>query len=170
MNSDASPSESASRVGNHRESWSRRIARWYWGYDFFVSYNWASGGLYAVSLAERLRDLGYECFLDRAEFAAGDDWKQEGHNALRNTQRLVIIATREAIQNSRAVQLEVEIFTSRSHRVIPIVFDARFSPEERRQLPTLQRIPESTIEIIEQSSRIRVGPPRAASGDRLRDR
>src|SRR4051812_22868448 len=45
----------------------RRLASRFWGYDYFVSYHWASGGAYAVALAQRLRDRGYEVFLDRAE-------------------------------------------------------------------------------------------------------
>ena len=44
-----------------------------WGYDFFISYHWASGGTYAVNLAQRLRDRYFEVFLDRAEYAMGDD-------------------------------------------------------------------------------------------------
>ena len=82
----------------------RRFANKFWGYDFFVSYNWASGGTYAVSLAERLRERGYDCFLDQSEFAAGDDWRREAQKALRNTQRLVVVATRDAIVESEAVR------------------------------------------------------------------
>jgi hypothetical protein len=140
------------------ESLFRRFANRIWGFDFFVSYQWASGGPYALNLAEALRALHYECFLDRSEFAVGDDWRREAEKALRNSHRLVVIATREAIAHSRAVQHEVEIFISRSHRVIPIVFDKRFSDDERGQFPILQLIPDVTVDIVEESSRLDKGP------------
>jgi hypothetical protein len=141
-----------------RESLWRRFAYKFWGYDFFVSYNWTSGGPYAVSLAERLRDRGYDCFLDQSEFAAGDDWRKEAQKALRNTQRLVVVATRDAIVKSEAVRHEIELFTRRCERVIPVVFGARFSENEKRQLPTLQKIPDSTIDIVEDVTRLEKGP------------
>ena len=42
-------------------------------------------------------------FLDRAEFAAGDDWEVSGGPRLRNTKRLVLVATREALTASDPV-------------------------------------------------------------------
>ena len=151
-------SEPPSHSIHRRESLWRRLANRFWGYDFFVSYNWASGGPYAVSLAERLRDRGYDCFLDQSEFAAGDDWKSEAQKALQNTRRLVVVATRKAIAESEAVRHEIEVFTRRSERVIPIVFGERFSEEDQRQFPTLQQIPDSTIDMIEDIDRLDKGP------------
>ena len=141
-----------------RGSLFRRLANRIWGYDFFISYRWSAGGPYAVSLSERLRDTGYECFLDRSEFAVGDDWKKQGEVALRNTHRLVVIATRDAIENSAPVRHEIDVFVSRSHRVIPIVFGERFTDEEHERFPTLRSIPESTIDIIEDPDRQGIGP------------
>jgi len=146
----------------YKPSLLRRFVRFLWGYDFFVSYQWASGGTYAVSLAERLRDRGYDCFLDRAEFAAGDDWRTEAQQALRHTNRLVIIATRDAIAHSQPVRHELEVFTNRSNRVIPIVFGKRFSDEERRAFPTLALVPPVTVDVIEDHSRLEVGPSNQA--------
>mgnify|MGYP000331975236 CR=1 FL=1 len=108
------------------QSFWRRIASRLWGYDFFISYHWASGGAYAVALAQRLRDLNFDCFLDRAEYAMGDDWKSQGKKALHNTQRLVLVATPEAVWHSDPVAREVQIFTARSSRIIPIVFGDDF--------------------------------------------
>jgi len=34
-----------------RSGW-QRMRDWLWGYDFFVSYHWASGGVYAVNLPD----------------------------------------------------------------------------------------------------------------------
>lgn len=75
-------------------SWFQRVKNSLWGYDFFISYHWASGGPYAQELAEALRARGFDVFLDRAEYASGDNWQTVGEVALKNTQRLVLIATR----------------------------------------------------------------------------
>jgi hypothetical protein len=69
----------------------QRCRDWLWGYDFFISYHWDSGGVYAVKLAQHLRDSGFDVFLDRADYASGDDWTKIGTIALRNTQRLVLV-------------------------------------------------------------------------------
>ena len=87
-----------------KRSWLQRVRDWLWGYDFFVSYHWASGGPYAVNLAQRLRDAKYDVFLDRAEYAMGDDWKKVGAYALSNTQRLILVANREAVTDSKPVE------------------------------------------------------------------
>src|SRR3954470_12711143 len=100
----------------------RKLANWFWGYDYFVSYHWDSGGAYAVSLAQRLRDRNYDVFLDRREMAAGEDWKRAGQRAIRNTRRFVLVATRKAVTASTPVEYEVRLFTSRGRHVIPIVF------------------------------------------------
>jgi hypothetical protein len=131
------------------ESAWRRMANRIWGYDFFISYDWETGGPYAVNLAEQLRDKHFDCFLDRAEFAMGDDWKKQAKVALRNTKRLVVVATPEAVKDSPAVEHEVQVFVGRSNRVIPIVFGERFTDEERSQLPVLKLVPSQTLEIVE---------------------
>ena len=59
------------KSSGRRGRWYQRIKDRLWGYDFFISYHWASGGTYAVNLAARLREKGYEVFLDRAEYAMG---------------------------------------------------------------------------------------------------
>jgi hypothetical protein len=91
-----------------------RVKNWLWGYDFFVSYHWDSGGVYAVNLAQRLRELNYDVFLDRGEYAMGEDWKNVGQTALQNTQKLILVATRQAVTDSQPVAREVSIFTSRT--------------------------------------------------------
>jgi hypothetical protein len=126
-------------------SWPRRIRDWLWGYDFFISYHWASGGKYAVNLAQKLRMKSFDVFLDRADFASGDDWKRMGQIALRNTQRLILIATREAVTESLPVQHEVEIFTARGRQVIPIVFGDRFVDLDRAKFPVFSLLPESHL-------------------------
>ena len=127
----------------------QQISNRLWGYDFFISYHWESGGKYAISLAQKLQDQRFDCFLDRTEYAMGDDWKRQGEYALRNSQRLVLIATPEAVSQSGPVAREVEIFSARSTRIIPVVFGTSFTDEQRRNSSVLLRIPESTLHILE---------------------
>lgn len=148
------------------ESFWRSIPNRLWGYDFFISYHWESGGSYAVNLAQRLRDRNYDVFLDRYEYAVGDDWKREGRRALRHTQRLILIATLKAVTQSQPVAREVEIFTGRGKRVILIVFGERFTDADRKQFPTLRYISESLLDIVELPERRGIGPSDAVL-DRL---
>jgi hypothetical protein len=65
-----------------RSYW-RRALDFVFGYDFFISYAWSDGATYAAALAARLEDKRFAVFLDRAKYAAGDDWKKVGAWTLR---------------------------------------------------------------------------------------
>lgn len=52
----------------------------------------------------------------------GDDWKRIGESALRNTQRLILVATCEAVFDSPPVAHELNQFASHRRQVIPICF------------------------------------------------
>ena len=145
----------------------RRIGGWIWGYDFFISYQWSSGGKYAVALARKLSSLGYDCFLDREEYAGGDDWKEEGEWALQNTHCLVLVATRKAVTESAAVAHEVAIFTARRKQIIPITFGRRLSGLDPSIYPVMSRISETQLRIPEKPA-LRRGPPSSDVIDQLK--
>ncbi len=142
----------------------QEIYDWLWGYDFFISYQWSTGGQYAQELALRLREKGYEVFLDRSDYAASDDWKRVGSIALNNTQRLVLISTKGAVTESKPVAREVEIFTKRGRRVIPIVFEHEVSELDRLQASgrekesTLSHLSQATLYISEAASQFNKSP------------
>lgn len=139
--------------------WYQRLKGWLWGYDFFISYHWASGGTYAVNLAAQLREKGYDVFLDRAEYAMGDDWKRIGEVALCNTQRLVLIATREAVFKSKPVEREVVLFTDRGKHCIPVFFGDTFVDYENEdKAVVLEHLPDSTLYISDVPESLEVGP------------
>ncbi len=155
----------AERVTTPRETLRAKVANWLWGYDYFISYHWKSGGSYAVALAQRLRNHHYDVFLDRAEYPMGVDWKEAGRRALRNTKRLVVVATREAVTQSEPVAHEVETFISRGRELIPIVFGSddesipgSIAGLEPLNYPVVRRIGGSRLYIREAPARLELGP------------
>jgi hypothetical protein len=142
------------------------VIRFVWGYDFFVSYQWASGGTYAAQLAVMLGGKGFDCFLDRHDFAAGDNWSAEAQRAVRRTQRLVVIATPGALAESAAVAGEIRHFVQRSKHVVLIVFERRFAVEERARLTALTLLPEQQLDIVEPRP-VTEGVPSASVIDEL---
>tara|TARA_R110002020_G_scaffold453634_1_gene668635 strand:- start:831 stop:2426 length:1596 start_codon:yes stop_codon:yes gene_type:complete len=124
------------------------LINWLYGYDFFISYHWDSGGAYAVNLAQQLRDdLKVEVFLDRSHYAAGENLKTRGEIALQNSKRLILLATDEAIHNSEWVEKEVKYF-NRKERVIPIFF-GKPSQRQLATTPLLQQYSSSVLHIVE---------------------
>ena len=113
IQSASRPAESAAGETAGASSWWRRIRDRIWGYDYFISYHWKSGGTYAVVLAQRLRDRAFDVFLDRGDYAGGDHWKNVGKTALANTQRLILIATPEADSDPDLLRLSVEVRTGK---------------------------------------------------------
>ena len=163
-----SPTAMAALNSEPKRNWWQRLRDCLWGYDFFVSYHWARGGIYAVNLAEMLRTKRFDVFLDRSEFASGDDWKLLGQIALRNTQRLVLVATREAVTESPAVDYEVEVFTARGRQIIPIIFTDTFEDLDRDQYPTLSRFPDSIVFIDSGAATLAKGPSSETVGEVIR--
>ncbi len=118
----------------------QRILDWFYGYDYFISYRWTDGRIYAVTLAEQLKQQGFDCFLDSADYAKGDNWKTIGERWLKKTSRLVLVASPHAVRpvpprapGRHPVYWEVELFFATGKRVIPISFDGAltFTDDER---------------------------------------
>ncbi len=141
-------------------AWWQRLREWIWGYDFFISYQWSSGGRYAAALANRLREPPEPCdvMLDAAEFAAGGDWRTQAGAALRNTQRLILVGTPGALEESAPVAAEVAAFTSRSRLIVPVVFDEALLRRPRAGHRVLGLIPGDAIFIVEDPGRLATGP------------
>jgi hypothetical protein len=133
----------------------RRLLDLLFGFDFFISYAWRDGGGYAEGLAQRLRSLGYEVFLDRAGFSAGDDWKSVGDWTLRRTSQLVLVATPAALM-SEPVEREVRVFTKTGRRVIPI--DIGGALEHTPDAAVTRFIRQDILRIREAASSLASGP------------
>jgi tetratricopeptide (TPR) repeat protein len=132
-----------------RSLW-RRCLDLAFGYDFFISYSWSDGGVYAAALARQLRSHGFEVFLDRDDYASGDDWKQVGAWKLRRTGQLVLIGSPKALLSAPVIR-EVRIFSGTGRRIVPIDFDGTLEwksndvPLAQYLLPEILRIRESTV-------------------------
>ena len=88
---------------NGKRSLFRRLLDFVFGYDFFVSYSWSDGADYAAALAHRLETEGFAVFLDRTNYAAGDDWKTVGAWTLRRTGQLILVGSPAAIRPHKIV-------------------------------------------------------------------
>lgn len=71
------------------------------GYDCFVAYTWADGSKYADSLYEKLRAQGFTVFLDKEEYARGDNWSLLGRRALKKARQLILVATPHVHQSAQ---------------------------------------------------------------------
>jgi hypothetical protein len=118
--------DDVNNVGHH--SLARRLLDLVFGYDFFISYCWSDGGNYATALTRQLRSHGFEVFLDRDNYASGDDWKKVGAWKLRRTGQLVLIGSPGALRSAPVIR-EVRIFSGTGRRIVPIDFDGTVGVE-----------------------------------------
>lgn len=138
-----------------RSPW-RRLADAVFGYDYFISYAWSDGGVYATNLAEALRRHGFECFLDTQRYRVGDDWRKIGRWTLRQTSSLIIVGSPNAV-SSEPVLYELSTFQRFNNRVVPIDFAGTldYRPDGP---PLLQRLPEPIIRLKEARTCLETGP------------
>jgi hypothetical protein len=69
------------------------------GYDFFISYAWADGRLYAEALAGQLTKYHrYRCFLDDREMGGGTPWRVAVDRVLSRSSVLILIASPAALE------------------------------------------------------------------------
>ena len=130
---------------NGKRSLVRRLLDFVFGYDFFISYSWSDGAAYAAALASRLKADGFEVFLDRADYASGDNWKEVGARTLRRTGQLILVGSPAATRSDPVIR-EVEIFSKTGRHIVPIDFagslrkesDSRLAPYVRAEILTIK--------------------------------
>lgn len=146
--SEAGPAQRRSPV--------RRLLDFIFGYDFFVSYAWADGRVYAEALVRRLEEKRFDVFLDRDDFAMGEDWKQVGAWTLRRTSQLILVGS-PLVRSSEPVAHELEIFATTQRRVIPIDFDGSLDGLDPAN-PLARHLPPELLRILEASDALSKGP------------
>jgi WD40 repeat protein len=150
------PTDKLSSADVRQRSLWQGVADFFFGYDFFISYAHADGLAYASSLAEKLQELNFECFLDSQDYAKGDNWKVVGRRALKKTTRLILIASPRALQ-SEPVLREVRIYSRRGKHVIPIDFEGTL-PLQQAKEGLLHYVDPDVIRILEKRDRLPIGP------------
>jgi tetratricopeptide (TPR) repeat protein len=135
---------------------SRRVLDHVFGYDFFISYTWSDGFAYAKTLGDRLESEGFAIFLDRTEYASGDDWKKVGAWTLRRTGQLILVGS-PGVLRSAPVLREVEIFSKTRRRIIPIDFAGSLDWNEAG-CPLAQYLPSEILRVKESAAALESGP------------
>jgi tetratricopeptide (TPR) repeat protein len=146
--------DDVNNVGHH--SLARRVLDLVFGYDFFISYSWSDGGNYATALTRQLRSHGFEVFLDRDDYASGDDWKKVGAWKLRRTGQLVLIGSPGALRSAPVIR-EVRIFSGTGRRIVPIDFDGTLE-WKTNDAPLAQCLPSEILRIREPAIALETGP------------
>ena len=139
-----------------RHSLGRRLLDLVFGYDFFISYSWSDGGSYAAALTRQLRSNGFEVFLDRDNYASGDDWKKVGAWKLRRTGQLVLVGSPAALHSAPVIR-EVEIFSATGRRIVPIDFDGTLEWTQK-DAPLAPYLPAEILRIREPAGALQAGP------------
>jgi hypothetical protein len=144
----------------------RRALDFAFGYDFFISYASRDGSAYAQLLSHRLEEMGFEVFLDRDDYASGDDWKKVGSWTLRRTGQLILIGSPGALA-SAPVAREVELFSRTGRRIVPIDFGGSLDGVAG-EVPLGQYLPPDILRIREPSDGLATGPSDATIGSIVR--
>jgi WD40 repeat protein len=147
-------SEYGSDFGN-RSHW-HRLLDLVFGYDFFISYSWSDGAAYAAALAARLEKEHFAVFLDRTNYAAGDDWKKVGGWTLKKTGQLILVGS-PAATRSKPVIREVEIFSKTGRRIVPIDF-AGSTESKEPDAPLAKYLPPEILRVKETAEALQSGP------------
>jgi hypothetical protein len=117
----------------------RRLLGFVFGYDFFISYSWSD-----------------QVFLDRADYALGDDWKKAGAWTLRHTGQLILVGSPAAIRSDPVIH-EVKIFSKTRRRIVPIDFAGSLEWTESDS-PLAPYLPAQILRIREPAAALHSGP------------
>ncbi|HEV3330929.1 MAG TPA: toll/interleukin-1 receptor domain-containing protein [Bryobacteraceae bacterium] len=147
----------------HRSIW-RRIADYFFGFDFFISYTSRDGAGYAFHLSEALGKCGFDCFLDADGFTKGDDWKAVGSAAIRRTSQLVLVGSPRVFESAPVVH-EVQVFTATGRKVIPIDFGGTLADEKLRDTLLIEFITPEMLRIEEPLTALTEGPSKTTVTD-----
>ncbi len=111
MSSRASPKEAQLLL--------RRMYRFFFGEDFFITYGRADAGPYAAALANHLGKAGFTCFLDQWHPVVDSTVPPDVLRVLRHASVQVLVTT-PAAAISTAVAEEVAVFARTGRPVVPI--------------------------------------------------
>ena len=99
----------------------RRLFRFVFRYDIFISYARSDGAKYAAALKDQLTKLDFSCFLDVEELPPGNALTGTLRRALKGSATFVVVVTERAV-GSRYCALEIESFAATERAIVPIDF------------------------------------------------
>ena len=138
-----------------RRSLWQKLTDWIYGYDFFLSYRWSDGRDYALALASDLNGR-FDYFLDHEGYKPGDNWVLAGRTALRHTSCLILLCTKEALNdpkkrgNEDPIIRELATFTDSGRRKVLILLD-EVAPETWKEAPVSRFFDEHDLYLTELS-------------------
>lgn len=121
LNSDNEPSTSDKKSAP-KETVARRVQRFFFGDDIFVSYARHDSD-YALTLADELTKRNISCFLDQWGTPPGEELPRELVDKLNKSEMLVIVGTSRAAASNNVMR-EVLEFKKTKRPIIPVTFVA----------------------------------------------
>ena len=118
------------------------LYRFFFGDDIFISYSRADAGRYATSLAVKMSDLGYLCFLDQLGTDPDRNLPASLKKKIGMSTAMVLIGTHSAV-SSKYIHQEVDIFKSTKRAIHPLNVGGALSFEDWPELAGLNQINES---------------------------
>ncbi|HBY60080.1 MAG TPA: hypothetical protein DEH78_09670 [Solibacterales bacterium] len=140
-----------------KRSWWKRVEDYLFGYDFFISYRWEGGKVYAIRLAKALAERGFDSFLDSESYQKGDDWQAVGAAAILRTSTLIVVGS-PGIVESKPVLREVKIFCTTGRKIIPIDFDGSLDAANLGDCELAKFLHPEILKIGEHSQCLESGP------------
>src|SRR5712672_1284247 len=87
----------------------------------FISYKHDEDSVFAELLIHKIKDAGFETWIDQIQLQAGEDWRTEIDLAIKNSLALIVIMT-PAAKTSEYVTYEWAFALGVGVRVIPVLY------------------------------------------------
>ena len=97
----------------------KRLYRFFFGYDVFISYARKDGSVYAIELANQLGEEGLTAYVDQFGSEPGGTTPKSLYRIIEHSSTLVVLGTPVAGQ-SDPIQQEVALFVPKKRPIIPV--------------------------------------------------
>lgn len=97
------------------------IKKWFFGYDFFISYARKDCSEYALALSKEILDENYSCYIDQLGTTSSPSIPKKLIEKLKRSSILILLGSKEAAE-SEAINDEIIAFSETNRIVISIDF------------------------------------------------
>ena len=129
-----------------RKSPKQWLYRFFYGDDVFISYSRADAGRYATSLAVKLSDLGYLCYLDQLGTDPDRNLPSSLKKKIGMSTSMILIGTHGAV-SSQYVRQEVRLFKETKRAIHPVDVGGALSNHDWDDISGLNLIPEGRASV-----------------------